>query len=164
MSYWKGKARLIGMGEKDDDGYDLVRTVDFVFGACMLVRKNAMMHFGLLPKDYFLYWEENNWCERARLAGFKCVYVGRSRIWHKAKSSIQRIASLGTYYKVLNRFRFMHEFATTSQFVVFLIYFFSFRIWFELVIVIFSEGPISFERARPYLRGVIDGIRDISGT
>jgi GT2 family glycosyltransferase len=65
-------------------GHDEVREVDFVMGACMLVRRVAIDEVGLLDEDYFLFSEETDWCFRFRQAGWQvlffpgaeCVHVG----------------------------------------------------------------------------------------
>jgi N-acetylglucosaminyl-diphospho-decaprenol L-rhamnosyltransferase len=64
--------------------HDEVREVDFVMGACMLVRREAIDEVGLLDEDYFLFSEETDWCFRFRQAGWQvlffpgaeCVHVG----------------------------------------------------------------------------------------
>ena len=64
--------------------YDAPRSVEFVMGACMLVRREAVGQVGYLDEDYFLFSEETDWCFRFRAAGWKiffdpdaeCVHVG----------------------------------------------------------------------------------------
>ena len=64
--------------------HDEVREVEFVMGACMLVRRTAVDEVGGLDEDFFLFSEETDWCYRFRQAGWKvlfypgaeCVHVG----------------------------------------------------------------------------------------
>lgn len=64
--------------------HDVVRQAEFVMGACMLVRREAIDEVGLLDEDYFLFSEETDWCFRFRRAGWEvtffpgaeCVHVG----------------------------------------------------------------------------------------
>ena len=64
--------------------YDEPRAVEFVMGACMLVRREAVEQVGYLDEDYFLFSEETDWCFRFREAGWQvfldpdaeCVHVG----------------------------------------------------------------------------------------
>jgi GT2 family glycosyltransferase len=53
----------------------------------MLIPAAAIEKVGLLDEQYFAYWEETDWCARAREAGLVCYYVPQSRIWHKADRS-----------------------------------------------------------------------------
>jgi GT2 family glycosyltransferase len=53
----------------------------------MLIPAAALNAVGLLDEEYFAYWEETDWCERARRGGLYCYYVPQARIWHKADRS-----------------------------------------------------------------------------
>jgi GT2 family glycosyltransferase len=53
----------------------------------MLIGRSALERVGLLDEEYFAYWEETDWCARAREIGLKSYYVGNARIWHKAAHS-----------------------------------------------------------------------------
>jgi len=64
--------------------HDAVYEADFVMGACMLVRRQAIAEVGPLDEDFFLFSEETDWCYRFHAAGWKvlfypgaeCVHVG----------------------------------------------------------------------------------------
>ena len=64
--------------------HDEVREAEFVMGACMLVRRDAIDEVGPLDEEFFLFSEETDWCYRFRQAGWEvlffpgaeCVHVG----------------------------------------------------------------------------------------
>jgi N-acetylglucosaminyl-diphospho-decaprenol L-rhamnosyltransferase len=56
--------------------------VDWVSGACMIVRREVFETVGLLDEGYFLYYEENDFCRRAANAGWPCWYVPEARVVH----------------------------------------------------------------------------------
>ena len=64
--------------------HDEVREADFVMGACMLVRREAVDEVGPLDESFFLFSEETDWCYRFVQAGWQvlffpgaeCVHVG----------------------------------------------------------------------------------------
>lgn len=56
--------------------------IDWVAGASMMVRRKVFEDIGLLDEGYFLYYEETDFCLRARRAGWPCYYVPRSRVAH----------------------------------------------------------------------------------
>ncbi len=58
------------------------REVESVFGACLAVRAAALPSIGLLDEDFFFYFEEVEWCRRARLAGHKVYYLPQARAMH----------------------------------------------------------------------------------
>ena len=62
--------------------HDEVREADFVMGACMLVRREAVEQVGLLDEDFFLFSEEVDWCYRFRRAGWKVLFFPGAEAAH----------------------------------------------------------------------------------
>ena len=58
--------------------------VDWISGASMLIRAKVFATIGGLDENYFLYFEETDFCRRARAAGFATWYVPESRVMHDA--------------------------------------------------------------------------------
>jgi GT2 family glycosyltransferase len=56
--------------------------VDWVSGASMIVRRDVFERIGLLDEQYFMYFEETDFCLRAARAGWPTWYVPESRIVH----------------------------------------------------------------------------------
>jgi hypothetical protein len=56
--------------------------VDWVSGASMMIRTSVLESIGGMDENYFLYFEETDFCHRARLAGFTTWYVPHSRVMH----------------------------------------------------------------------------------
>ena len=56
--------------------------VDWVSGASMLIRRDVLEDVGLMDEDYFLYFEETDFCLQASRAGWPCWYVPESRVVH----------------------------------------------------------------------------------
>ena len=57
-------------------------TVDYIIGACMMVRKTAMDQVGLLDEDYFFCYEEVDWCLRMKKAGWEVWHLPDIEIFH----------------------------------------------------------------------------------
>jgi N-acetylglucosaminyl-diphospho-decaprenol L-rhamnosyltransferase len=55
---------------------------DWVAGASMMVRREVFEAIGVLDERYFMYYEEVDFCWRARQAGWACWYVPESRVVH----------------------------------------------------------------------------------
>jgi GT2 family glycosyltransferase len=64
--------------------------VDWVSGACMVVRRKALEDVGLFDEGYFLYWEDVDLCKRMANKGWKVVYYPQSEIKHFSGGSSQR--------------------------------------------------------------------------
>lgn len=61
---------------------DRARPTDWVSGASMFVRRGVFESVGLLDDGYFMYYEELDFCRRARRAGWPTWYVPQSRVVH----------------------------------------------------------------------------------
>jgi N-acetylglucosaminyl-diphospho-decaprenol L-rhamnosyltransferase len=78
------RSRLLNAFYAGGFGHDEVREADFVMGACMLVRREAVEQVGPLDESFFLFSEEVDWAWRFREAGWKvlffpgaeCIHVG----------------------------------------------------------------------------------------
>ncbi|RLD77510.1 MAG: hypothetical protein DRJ10_11825, partial [Bacteroidetes bacterium] len=81
---WTGYSVLIGMGKKDTGQFDNQEIkVDYVIGASMFCHSSLMHKIGLMPEDYFLYYEDIDWCITAQKAGFKNKTCTKSKVYHK---------------------------------------------------------------------------------
>lgn len=58
------------------------RVVDWVLGACMLIRTVAIEQVGLMDERYFLYFEDVDWCRRFRQQGWGVYYVPSAQLVH----------------------------------------------------------------------------------
>ncbi len=52
------------------------RPVDWLLGACLMVRRSAIDKVGLLDERFFLYFEDVDWCRRFWAAGYQVYYLG----------------------------------------------------------------------------------------
>ena len=75
-------------------GRDEEREVDVITGSFMLVRRKAIDEVGLMDEDYFLYYEETDWCYRFKKAGWKILFWPGAKIlhWHGGSNSSKQDA------------------------------------------------------------------------
>ncbi len=59
---------------------------EFISGCAMFVAKDVFQEIGLLDDKYFLYYEDDDFCVRARKKGFKCIVVPQAGVTHFEKS------------------------------------------------------------------------------
>lgn len=59
-----------------------IEQVEWLVGASMMIRREVFEAIGFLDDAYFMYFEEVDFCRRARKAGWPCVYVPESRVVH----------------------------------------------------------------------------------
>lgn len=72
------------------------RSTDYVTGCCMLIKSSVIQKIGPLDERFFAYFEDVDFCLRARKAGFGIVFVPNSVIWHKESASTRRTLTEGT--------------------------------------------------------------------
>ena len=65
-----------------------VKTIDYITGASMLISRKVFEKIGLLDENYFMYWEDVEFCVRAEKAGFKIAVATESLVLHKEGASI----------------------------------------------------------------------------
>jgi GT2 family glycosyltransferase len=67
------------------------RVVDWVFGACLMARRDAVEAVGLLDEEYFMYTEETDWCYRMRQSGWLVHYLPSVRVIHWSGQSARKV-------------------------------------------------------------------------
>lgn len=95
--------QAIGFGEKDRGQYDTAHTTPYAHGAAMLIKREAIDKVGLMPEDYFLYYEELDWSMMFTQAGYEIWYDPACTIYHKESQSTGQSSPLRTYYITRNR-------------------------------------------------------------
>jgi hypothetical protein len=70
-----------------DWAHDSVREVDFVIGACLLVRREVFAQVGGFDERFFMYSEEADWQRRIWDAGWKVMFVPAARVTHLGGAS-----------------------------------------------------------------------------
>ena len=76
-----------GVEEKDVGQFEEPREIAYASGCLMLLRSSIVREIGMLSSEYFIYWEEADWCHRAIDAGYRCMYEPRSVIYHNFASA-----------------------------------------------------------------------------
>lgn len=101
-----------GVDEVDNGQFDKVSETDFASGCCFLIKKEVIEKIGMFDEKYFLYYEENDLCQKIISAGFKIVYAPKAVLWHKnAQSSGGSGSALQDYYITRNRLLFGFRYA-----------------------------------------------------
>lgn len=90
----------LGYHQFDLSGLNRKRECDWISGNCFLVRRKLFLDFGGFDKEYFFYFEDIDFCLRARKAGFKLLYTPEAIAYHGYaqtifKEKLERIFYLG---------------------------------------------------------------------
>lgn len=156
INFWNGKVYNIGVNEIEKEKSDKIREVDYVAGSCFCVTKEVIEKIGMLDHEYFVYWEEADWCVRALKAGYKVLNVPNAKIWHKVSSTSKKIVGFFEYYYTRNTFLFMKKHTTRIQFFSFILWFFVFNFWFRTSILLIYHK--NMKALISFYKGIKDGL------
>lgn len=67
------------------------REVDVLAGCFMLIRREAIEQIGTMDEQYFMYFEETDWCYRFKKAGWKVMFTPCAEIIHLGGASSKQI-------------------------------------------------------------------------
>jgi len=124
MNFYTARNSCISQFETDSGQYDhLDKLTYYAHGAAMMLRKNLVDKIGLMPEEYFLYYEEMDWCEMFKRAGYKIGLCIDALIYHKESLATGKNSPLKAYYMSRNRLLFVRRNATKMQKIIFFFYY-----------------------------------------
>lgn len=91
-----------GQNQPDRGQYTLIESVAWVSGCGFLVRRELVDDIGAFDERFFYYWEETEWCLRARKHGWMVLFVPSAKMWHKGVQRDYKPAANTTYYWTRN--------------------------------------------------------------
>jgi GT2 family glycosyltransferase len=124
MNFFTCRNSCIGQYEKDTGQYNNASgPTAYAHGAAMMVRAAAIDKAGLMAENFFLYYEEGDWCEKFKRAGYAIEVNMLALIYHKESISVGKNSLLKEYFMNRNRILFIRRNASSFQKCVFWIYF-----------------------------------------
>ena len=111
-----------GYAQKDEGQFNETKVTALAHGAAMLVRMEAIHQVGPMPEEYFLYYEEIDWCEKIKKVGYLIMFVADSIVFHKASISIGKKSFTQVYYKTRNRILFTKKWKSGIPKIIALVY------------------------------------------
>lgn len=113
----------IGVGAKDNGQYEKVMQVNFASGCCMLIPLNIIKNIGLLSEEYFMYYEDADFCKRIVGNNYKILYIPYAKIWHKIGSASGGESSeFVEYYMTKSGLKFTQKYCNNKVLVKKLIF------------------------------------------
>lgn len=125
MNYYFMRNSTIGQFEEDKGQYDnYTGPTGYIHGAAMMVRREAIEKGGVMAENFFLYYEEMDWNDHIKRAGYEIWVEPRALIYHKESVSVGRVSGLKEYFMNRNRILFIRRNAPSAlHILVFYIYF-----------------------------------------
>ena len=104
LIYWDGLSRSKGQYEIERGQYDDVEEIFFPPGCGGMYRKTVFEEIGVFDEEFFAYADDAEIGIRARLAGWKGVYVPKAVIYHKNSGTGGQYSPFKAFYVERNRF------------------------------------------------------------
>lgn len=128
INSFTGRNKALGNKEKDEGQCDQSGYTHYGHGAAMMVSRSAINRVGLMPEIFFVYYEELDWSERLKKAGYKIYYQASALVYHKESITVGKESVIKTYYQTRNRILFMRRNTHPAQFAVFITFYMVFAI------------------------------------
>ncbi len=123
MNYITCRNRELGHLDVNSGQYDNVSVeTSFCHGAAMMCRAIDLVAVGVMEENYFLYYEELDWCEKFKRAGKKIWFTGNTKIFHKESISVGKESPLKTYFMTRNRILYIRKNTNLTTTIVFYLY------------------------------------------
>ncbi len=138
---------------------------DFITGACILVKKEAFEKIGFLPEEYFLYFEDVDFCKKINDKNYLCYFLAKPLVKHNVSSSsgiagTNKISPLRAYYYARNPLLYIRKNGKGFSSLAWLFGQFFIRLPYYFLEMSRQRNPAVFLW---YIRGIKDGVKGISG-
>jgi GT2 family glycosyltransferase len=142
---------------------DVIQPVDWLVGACLLVRRRVYEQVGGLDEGFFMYSEELDWCRRIKDAGWAVVYLPTATVIHHEGKSSQQVVPARHIHFQSSKVLYFHKHHGTLQSELLR--------WFLLATYVYQLGreglkwlvghkrPMRAERVRAYRQVLRSGLR-----
>ncbi len=109
VDWWTGRTTHINKSEfaTVGKGNTPLIEVDYIAGCCMLIKRKVFEDIGLLPEEYFIYFEDVDFCVTAKKAGYGVFVDPKTFIYHKLGGSMDRWSTRAIYRNLTGNFIFI---------------------------------------------------------
>ena len=157
-----GRIFAWGVREEDKGQYDELREIPMA-GCVWMVKRDVIDKIGGYDEDYFIPYEDSDFSERARRAGFKVYCAGNASAWHKGHKRTYisptiewlGITSPERAFRVArNKLIFMYKHAPLVNFLFFLLVLFPLYTFGQSILILSAKRLDIFKN---YWRGIFAG-------
>ncbi|MDI6603124.1 MAG: glycosyltransferase family 2 protein [Patescibacteria group bacterium] len=157
IHWWKGKTKHLHTREIDKGQANKIREVDYITGCTLLVKGSVLKKIGLLDASYFSYFEETDFCVRAKQKNYTILYVPTAKVWHKISATSHYQDAFYNYYFARNRIIFMKKHGR----LLYRLTFYPYQVFVKSLgaLLIFGLKRKNPRSAFAYIKGIVDGLR-----
>lgn len=161
LQQWFPRNRILRRYYCLDHSDEEEQEVDWVVGACLMMRREALDKVGLLDEHFFMYSEEMDWCYRVVKRGWRVVYLPSAQVvHHEGRSSSQVVPQRHIYFQSSKVYYFRKYFGLWGEILRwFLLGTYAYQMGIEgLKWLIGHKRPLRAERLRAYAQVLRSGL------
>ena len=139
---------------------DSYKSVDWLSGCALMMNRETVEKVGLLNSSFFIYFEDVEWCIRAKKAGYDLIYVPNAELWHigSVTSKERGGTTFFIYYGYRNKLFILKKHYTGLI---------STAIYIETMLSLLVRSIISLLKGdrtngMAYFYALVDGVRGVS--
>lgn len=157
INFWSGICSRLGdkMLAENNLEKDVERETDYIFGCAFLISNDLVEELGGLREEYFIYYEEVDYCFSARRKGFSVRYLPVEMILHKDSVSTRRLTGFHIYMMWRNRIHFLKNHAGIIHYFFSFLYLTAYLPYFGL--------KYGYKEALELVKGTTDGLLGKTG-
>ena len=91
IDWVKQETYHLGRNVEDKDWKDDKKEVDFITGCALMIKREVINKVGLLDERFFAFYEDADWCQRTKRAGYRVLYVPFGGVWHHKSATAGKI-------------------------------------------------------------------------
>ncbi|MDM0527875.1 glycosyltransferase family 2 protein [Clostridium perfringens] len=153
INFITGKVKHINFNKIDKKMECKDKNITFATGCCMLIPIEVIKKIGLLNEDYFLYYEDSDYCVNVLNNNFNIVYNPNAIIYHSVSSSTGNNSPLSQYYMIRNKLFFIKKNIKPKYKIIAFLWF-----YVELILGIVKKGvllEIAIKAIKDYHLGIL---------
>ncbi len=107
--------KIDGIGKKDCEEYSKKKEIPFATGCLWLISMSMIRTVGKMCEDYFLYYEDADYCNRLVKSGMRIIYEPKAVIYHKESRSTKKGSNEYHYYNIRNYYIYIQRFCDINS-------------------------------------------------
>jgi GT2 family glycosyltransferase len=116
IAYTQNVCSERGSGETDHGQYDKIEDVDYFPGFGFMARTEVFERLDFVDESFYGYGhEDTDFCLRARLLGYRIVYVPRAVMWHRGAATIGSYTPRKKYLEAVNSAYFVRKYGSQKD-------------------------------------------------
>jgi len=108
IDWVRGEGYHLGRNLTDNELVnDIKKEVDFITGCALMIKREVIEKIGVLDERFFAFYEDADWCQKAKKAGYQVIYIPFGGIWHiksATASAVYMNDIEGRYIQMLGRY------------------------------------------------------------